>query len=151
MKKLLLKNILAIALSVIACLALSNTALADTPPQSGGFGFGAPATCNGGPGLDFGLGCVSTTPAGIANAIAHLVEGIAAGIAIILIIIAGFKIGFSHGDPEALEDGRNMLTAAVIGLVFMLLATVILGILGVDVLGIKFFSFNGSGGVNISN
>lgn len=98
--------------------------------------------------MDTAIGCIPTTPGGIGNAIFKLAIRIAGAIAIILVIIGGFRVGLSHGDPEALQAGRDMITSAIIGLVFILLATVILGILGVDVIGISFIGKDSSGDVN---
>lgn len=100
---------------------------------------------NGTEGVQTELGCLPSNPSNLVNAILRILMGLAGGAAILLIIIGGYKVATSQGDPDALEEGRNMITAAIIGLVFVLLASVILGIIGVDILGISFFQKSGNG------
>ncbi len=88
--------------------------------------------------IDTDLGCIPTDPRGLANAILNVIFGIAGAVATILIIIGGFKVAGSQGNVEALEDGRDMITKAITGLVFILLASVILSIIGLDILGLNF-------------
>jgi hypothetical protein len=44
----------------------------------------------------------------------------------------------SQGKPEALQDAREQLTAAIVGLIFVILSFAILNIIGVNIL--KIFS-----------
>jgi type IV secretory pathway VirB2 component (pilin) len=116
------------------------------PPGSGvqGNGFGPPNTCsNNTLGVQTPFGCLQSDPAQLINEILRIVLGVAGGLAVLFIIIGGYKVAASQGDPDSLDDGRDMITKAVIGLVFVLLATFILGIIGVDILGIKFFHISG--------
>jgi hypothetical protein len=115
-------------------------------PSSTFADFGAPSTCNGGPGLDIqDFGCISTKPGDIINWVLKFILGFVGGLAILLIILGGFKIASAQGDPSALEDGRSMITAAIVGLVVVLLATTILGILGINILGLPNFKWSGNG------
>lgn len=65
--------------------------------------------------------------------------GIAGGIAFILIIIAGFQITTSQGDPKKLQAGRELLTSAIAGLVLLIFSVLILRLIGVNLLGIPGF------------
>ncbi len=50
-----------------------------------------------------------------------------AGLAtLVLLIIAGYKMISSQGNPEKLKDAKEMITNAIIGLVFILLSVSIL-------------------------
>ncbi len=119
--------------------------------SSHGGGFGSPNLCKDGThGVDTDFGCIPSDPAKLANVIFGLVLGFAGGLAVLFIIIGGFKIATSAGNPDSLEDGRHTITAAISGLVFILLATTILGIIGVDILNLGLFSRNG-GSVIISH
>ncbi len=52
-----------------------------------------------------------------------------AGLAtVVLIIVAGYKMISSQGNPDKLKDAREMITNAIIGLVFILLSVSILGL-----------------------
>lgn len=65
--------------------------------------------------------------------------GIAAGLAFILIIVAAFQIITSSGDPKKLQAGKELLTAAIAGLLLLIFSAFILRIVGVQLLGIPGF------------
>jgi len=45
---------------------------------------------------------------------------------IFIIVLAGYKILTSQGDPTKLQEGKDNLTSAIIGLIFVLMAVSIL-------------------------
>lgn len=49
--------------------------------------------------------------------------------AIILLIIAGYKMISSQGNPDKLADAKEMATNAIIGLVFIILSVAILALI----------------------
>lgn len=65
--------------------------------------------------------------------------GIAGGVALILIVYAGVQILTSGGDPKKTQAGKELLTAAVTGFIFLLLAVYLLELIGVDILNIAGF------------
>jgi uncharacterized membrane protein YqhA len=65
--------------------------------------------------------------------------GISGGIALILIIISGYKFMVSQGNPEATKAATEQLTSAIIGLLFIIFSFVILQIVGVNILRIPGF------------
>ena len=89
--------------------------------------------------IQTGIGNISTEPAGFVKRIFSLVLGLAGGIALILIIISGYRIMFSQGNPETLASGRGQLVGAIVGLLFIILSFVILQVIGVDILKIPGF------------
>jgi len=84
------------------------------------------------------LGFVPTSPDKFIAFIFAFLLGISGGIAILLIIISGYKFMASQGKPEALQEAREQLTAAIVGLIFVILSFAILNIIGVNIL--KIFS-----------
>jgi len=60
--------------------------------------------------------------------------GIAGGIAFLLILFGGLQIIMSGGNPEKLNEGREVVTAAIVGLLFVLFSVFILRFIGVDIL-----------------
>ncbi len=56
--------------------------------------------------------------------------------AIIIIIYSGYLLMISRGDKEKLAGARETITAAIVGLLFIILSIVILEIVGVDILKI---------------
>ena len=62
--------------------------------------------------------------------------GVGGGIAFILLVIAGFIMLTSQGNPEKLKAGQELLTAAIAGLMLLIFSIFILEFIGVRVLGI---------------
>ncbi len=58
------------------------------------------------------------------------------GIALLLIILSGYKIIMSKGKPEAIQQGKEQLTSAIVGLVFIIFSFVIFQLVFVDILKI---------------
>lgn len=90
--------------------------------------------------INTALGPISTEPQGFVRSIFSIVLGLSGGIALVLIIIAGYKFMSSGGNPEATKAATEGLTSAVIGLLFIIFAFVILQIIGVDILRIPGFA-----------
>lgn len=90
--------------------------------------------------VDTAIGEISTDPAKFVQRIFSLVLGVAGGIALLLIIISGYKFMGSQGNPEAKKAATEGLTSAIIGLLFIIFSFVILQIIGVDILRIPGFS-----------
>lgn len=86
------------------------------------------------------IGNISTQPQGFVRRIFSLVLGIAGGIALILIIISGYRMMASQGNPEAIQAARDQLISAIVGLLFIIFSFVILQVIGVDILKIPGFN-----------
>lgn len=86
--------------------------------------------------LDTAIGCISTRPGDFVTRIVSIAVGVAGGIAFLILVYGGFKIVSSRGDPDALEAGRNVITSAIAGLLFILFSVMILRIAGIDILGL---------------
>ena len=85
------------------------------------------------------LGCIPTDAGGFVGFILGPLMGIAGGIAFLLILGGGFSILFSKGDAEAIQAGRERITAAVLGLLVILFSILILRVIGVDILRLPGF------------
>lgn len=94
--------------------------------------------CSGG-GVNTGIGCIPTTAAGFASFFLGYLLGIAGVVAFFLILVAGFQILTSAGNPEKLEGAKQLLTAAVIGLFFIILSVLLLQIIGYQILDLRGF------------
>jgi len=90
--------------------------------------------------VETGIGTIGTDPKMFVQTIYSFVLGIAGGIALVLIIISGYQYMTSQGDPEKLKAANERLTAAIIGLLFIIFSFVILQVIGVDILKIPGFS-----------
>jgi hypothetical protein len=62
--------------------------------------------------------------------------GLGGGLAFMLMVYAGFMIMTSSGDPKRLTAGKELFTAAISGLLFLVGGTYVLRLIGVDLLGI---------------
>ncbi|MBI1863679.1 hypothetical protein HYS03_00485 [Candidatus Woesebacteria bacterium] len=92
---------------------------------------------NGKDGIDTAVGCVPITEINsFAAKVFGFAAGIAGGIAIFLIIVGGFQIITSQGDPYKLKEGREVLNSAILGLLFIIFAVFLLRVIGVDILGV---------------
>lgn len=113
-------------------LPVGSATIPTNPPVCTGSADGG-YTCN------TAIGSVNASPQGFVTKLFSLILSLSGGIALLLIIISGYKILSSQGNPEALKGAREQLTAAIVGLLFIILALVILQIIGVDILHIPGF------------
>ncbi len=99
--------------------------------------------CGGTQGIDTAIGCIplfGTNPNSPLNPFMSFVigwgAGVAGGIAFILILFSGFQIMTSSGNPQKLQAGKELLGAAVSGLLLLIFSAFILRVVGVDILQI---------------
>lgn len=81
------------------------------------------------------LGPISTDPSTFIGRIMKIAIGLAGGIALIFMVMGAIKILTSAGDPKKVTDGRDMIIAAVSGLLFLILSVLILRFIGTNLLG----------------
>lgn len=86
------------------------------------------------------LGPISTSPAGVVNSIMSILLSLSGGVAIFLIIAAGYQMTTSQGNPEKVKEAKERLVSAIIGLVFIIFSVSILQIIGVNILALPGFS-----------
>lgn len=79
---------------------------------------------------------LNTDPSQLVLRFTTLILGVAGGIALLLIIIAGYKIIVGSGDPQKLQIAREQIIGAMTGLIFIMLSYVIFQLIVVDVLKI---------------
>lgn len=86
------------------------------------------------------LGCIPNDPAEFVAWILARAVGVGGGIAFLLMLWGGFQIITSSGDPQKLNDGKDILVSAVAGLLFIIFSLFLLRIVGVDILGLPGFN-----------
>jgi hypothetical protein len=122
-----------------SCVAATppNSTPQPPPPSSA-----SPIGCGGNPiALNTAIGCIPFDDA--SSLIGFLLRwaiGIGGGIAFLLIIIAGFQIITSSGNPEKLQAGKELLTSAIAGILLLIFSVFILELIGVDILKIPGFN-----------
>lgn len=85
------------------------------------------------------LGPIDIDASSFVKSLFGILLGISGGIAVILIIAAGYTMITSQGDPTKVQGARETITSAVVGLLFIILSLVILEVIGVDLLHIPGF------------
>jgi hypothetical protein len=109
-------------------IGCSNGSKDQTPPLS---------LCKGT--CDTALGPLPTDLPGLLTRIFSIALSIAGIAALGLIIASGYRLMVSQGNPEQVKGAREQLTAAIIGLLFIIFSLVILQIIGVNILKIPGF------------
>jgi len=121
-------------------LASNKQAIAHTSfniAQDSNSGGGTTTTTGTGlPYIHTPFGDIHTDPEGLASDIAKIALGIAGGVAFLLMVFGSYRLIFSNGDPEAIQQGRQVITAAVIGLVVIIFAVFLIRLIGINVLGL---------------
>lgn len=85
------------------------------------------------------LGCIPTSAEGLVRNLFRISLGIAGGVALLFILFGAFTISVSAGSPESVQKGKEMVTSAIFGLVFIIFSTIILQWIGVSILAIPGF------------
>jgi hypothetical protein len=97
--------------------------------------------CNNGSGINTAIGCIPITDQNaLIGFFLKWALGIGGGIAFLLILVAGFQIMTSRGDPNRLKAGQELMTSAIAGILLLIFSLVILRIIGVDLLKIPGFT-----------
>jgi hypothetical protein len=91
--------------------------------------------------LDTGFGVpIATDQTGFIRDVFGIILSISGGIALLLIILSGYRLMTSGGQAEKVKGSREQLVSAIIGLLFIIFSLVILQIIGVDILKIPGFT-----------
>ncbi|MBI2019655.1 hypothetical protein HYS95_03245 [Candidatus Daviesbacteria bacterium] len=92
-----------------------------------------------GPGIGTAIGCLHTNPPSLVKDLFKFLIGIGGGLAFLMMLLGAFQMITSGGNPDTLKAGRERLTSAVIGLLFIIFSILFLKIIGVDILKIPGF------------
>lgn len=82
------------------------------------------------------VGCMRVSGKGLTEDIVRVFMGVSGGVALFSIISAAFLFTLSQGDTNKVKQAKELLTAAVTGLFFIILSIFILQFIGVNILGI---------------
>lgn len=87
------------------------------------------------------IGCIKREPQNIIASLIQVGLMMGGGIALLMILAAGFLISTSQGDPKKVSDAKELITAAVTGLLFIIFSVMMLQFIGFSV-----FKLPGFGG-----
>ena len=113
-----------------------NAAITSLPCNIGSNTQKNPSKCKE---LNTAIGKIPVDPVGFITKIFSIVLSIAGLGAMITIILAGYRMMISRGNPEALKGARERLTSAIVGLLFIIFSLVILSVITQDILKIPGF------------
>lgn len=91
-------------------------------------------------GLWTAVGCISTNPTEMIKQGVFIGISIAGGVGMISIIIAGFLYSISTGDPKRTTQAKELMTSALIGLLFIVFSVTILRFIAGDLMHIPGFA-----------
>jgi hypothetical protein len=82
------------------------------------------------------LGCINTSdPAATINTFVRIALGLMGGIVVFRIIQGALTM--QAGDPESFEEGRDIITSALVGLLVLIFSASIMNFLGINILGFE--------------
>jgi hypothetical protein len=82
------------------------------------------------------VGCIQTSNEGLVRDLVRLLMGVSGTVALLSILGGAFMLSISQGDTNKVKQGRELIMAAVGGLVFMIFSIIILQFVGVSLLHI---------------
>jgi len=86
------------------------------------------------------LGCLHTNnPTSFIAQLFQVALSIAGGIAVLLIIFGAFQIILASGNPEKIQQGKQIITSALTGVLFIIFSLFLLRLIGRDILKITNF------------
>lgn len=98
-------------------------------------------TCFDGGGAWTAIGCFGgDTPNEFIASFIRLGTGLGGGVAFLLILFSGFQRITSAGNPEKLHEAKDLMTAAISGLLLIIFSVFLLRLVGVDILQLPGFS-----------
>ncbi|HOZ03067.1 MAG TPA: hypothetical protein PKX78_01060 [Candidatus Woesebacteria bacterium] len=85
------------------------------------------------------IGCIPNDPETIVSVFLRFGLGMGGGVALLMILGAGFMLTVSQGDPKQTDTAKQWLTSAIAGLLFIIFSVTILQFIGYNVFQIPGF------------
>lgn len=85
------------------------------------------------------VGCIPTSYQGITASIIKVGLSVAGGVSLLMILAASFMLTTSQGEPKAATEAKDLLTSAIVGLLFIIFSVTILQFIGVKILQLPGF------------
>lgn len=95
--------------------------------------------CFTGNGIWTAVGCIPSNPESIIKMVISVGLAVGGGIVLIMILVGSFMLSVSQGDPNKTKEAKEIITSAIIGLLFVIFSVTILQFIGVSVLRIPGF------------
>ncbi len=85
------------------------------------------------------VGCVPTDAQGIVQSLLRIGLGLSGGVVILAILAGAFMFATSSGDTKKVQEAQEMISSAIIGLLFVIFSVIILQFVGISLLHIPGF------------
>ncbi|HEX7018228.1 MAG TPA: pilin [Patescibacteria group bacterium] len=85
------------------------------------------------------VGCIQVEEDLLLGTIVTIAVGMAGGVALLMILSAGFMFTTSQGDPKKTSEAKELMTSAVVGLLFIIFSVSVLQLIGMEILKIPGF------------
>ena len=85
------------------------------------------------------LGCFSTNPQKYVQSILSIVFGLAGGIAFMSVLWGSATVLTSSGNPKKIQEGKDLITNSILGILIILFSVFLLRVVGFDILKIPGF------------
>ncbi len=85
------------------------------------------------------VGCIPSNPESVIKTIITIGLAAGGGIVLIMILVGSFMLSVSQGDPNKTKEAKEIITSAIIGLLFVIFSVTILQFIGVEILHIPGF------------
>lgn len=123
-------------------LTLSGAAGANTTPVgapgNGSLKVNPAAGCSGG--INTALGCIPYDTKGFTSSLLGFLIGLVGLIAIVVMLVATFMIMTGGSNPEQVKKGKELFTAGITGLLFIVFSVTILRIIAGDIIKLPGFT-----------
>lgn len=113
-----------------------NAADTSMPCNIGGTMIKNPSKCKG---VDTAIGKIPVDPVGFITKLFSIVLSLAGLGAMLIIFYSGYRLLLSRGNKEMIQDARDRITSAIIGLIFIILSLVLLSTIAGSILQIPGF------------
>lgn len=85
------------------------------------------------------VGCIPSDPESIIHTIIRIGLMLGGGIVLVMILVGAFMLSVSKGDPKKTQEAKELITSAIVGLLFIIFSVTILQFIGVSVIRIPGF------------
>lgn len=96
-------------------------------------------TCFRVDGIWTAIGCIPSNPESVIKTVITIGLAAGGGIVLIMILVGSFMLSVSQGDPNKTKEAKEIITSAIIGLLFVIFSVTILQFIGVEILHIPGF------------
>ncbi len=82
------------------------------------------------------IGTIFASPEDLVKVIMQLVIGLVGGVALLVLILTGYQLMTSSGDPQKLAVAKELIVSVITGILMIVFSMVLLQAIGVDILKI---------------